>query len=99
MSACWVRVGIPVDGPVRCTSTITAGIPVGQTGSSFIKEIPGPDVDVKARGAFHPAPRTMPIEAIFVLGLNYQIVVLASCRERRGRHSPPSHDGTGRTVE
>ena len=26
MSPCCVRVGIPVDGPVRWTSTITAGI-------------------------------------------------------------------------
>ncbi len=26
MSPCWVRVGIPVEGPVRCTSMITAGI-------------------------------------------------------------------------
>jgi hypothetical protein len=24
-SACWVRVGIPVDGPVRCTSMNTDG--------------------------------------------------------------------------
>jgi hypothetical protein len=26
MSDCWVRVGMPVDGPPRCTSKITAGI-------------------------------------------------------------------------
>ncbi len=26
MSPCCVRVGMPVDGPTRCTSTITAGI-------------------------------------------------------------------------
>lgn len=27
-SACWVRVGIPVAGPHRCTSKITAGMSV-----------------------------------------------------------------------
>ena len=26
MSDCWVRVGMPVEGPPRCTSKITAGI-------------------------------------------------------------------------
>jgi hypothetical protein len=26
MSVCWVRVGMPVEGPARCTSKITAGI-------------------------------------------------------------------------
>jgi len=26
MSACWVRVGMPVEGPPRWTSKITAGI-------------------------------------------------------------------------
>ena len=26
MSHCWVRVGMPVEGPARCTSKITAGI-------------------------------------------------------------------------
>ena len=26
MSHCWVRVGMPVEGPARCTSMITAGI-------------------------------------------------------------------------
>ena len=25
MSPCWVRVGMPVEGPTRCTSTKTAG--------------------------------------------------------------------------
>ena len=25
-SHCWVRVGMPVEGPARCTSNITAGI-------------------------------------------------------------------------
>ena len=32
--------------------------------NSFISEMPGPDVVVKARAPFQPAPITMPIEAI-----------------------------------
>ena len=32
MSDCWVRVGIPVDGPVRCTSIKTAGTRPGYLG-------------------------------------------------------------------
>ncbi len=31
--------------------------------SSFISEMPGPEVDVKARAPFQPAPITMPIAA------------------------------------
>ena len=31
--------------------------------NSVIREMPGPDVLVKARAPFHPAPITMPIEA------------------------------------
>jgi len=32
--------------------------------NSVISEMPGPDVQVKAREPFQPAPTTMPIEAI-----------------------------------
>src|SRR3569623_2705459 len=32
--------------------------------NSVISEMPGPDVAVNARAPFHPAPTTMPIEAI-----------------------------------
>ena len=32
--------------------------------NSFISETPGPEVVVKARAPFQPAPVTMPIEAI-----------------------------------
>ena len=32
--------------------------------NSFISEMPGPEVQVKARAPFQPAPTTTPIEAI-----------------------------------
>src|SRR3954469_25663541 len=65
MSHCWVRVGMPVEGPARCTFMITAGISAKYESpmNSCIKEIPGPEVAVKARAPFHDAPITMPIEA------------------------------------
>src|SRR3569623_3728437 len=66
MSACCVRVGMPVDGPPRCTSLIVTGISAkyARPMNSVMSEMPGPDVAVKARAPFHPAPTTMPIEAI-----------------------------------
>src|SRR5947208_16653882 len=66
MSHCWVRVGMPVDGPARCTFMITAGTSAkyDRPMNSVISEMPGPEVAVKARAPFHPAPVTMPIEAI-----------------------------------
>src|SRR6201995_961657 len=65
-SDCCVRVGIPVDGPPRCTSMIVIGISAkyARPMNSFISEMPGPDVVVNARGPFQPAPTTMPAEAI-----------------------------------
>src|SRR6516225_7040045 len=65
MSHCWVRVGMPVDGPARCTFMITAGISAKyeRPMNSVIKEMPGPLVAVKARAPFQEAPITMPIEA------------------------------------
>src|SRR5216110_2270167 len=56
---------MPVEGPARCTFMITAGISAKYESpmNSCIKEIPGPDVAVKARAPFHEAPITMPIEA------------------------------------
>src|SRR5947207_14270191 len=65
MSHCWVRVGIPVDGPARCTFMITAGISAkyDRPMNSVINEMPGPEVAVKARAPFHDAPMTIPIEA------------------------------------
>src|SRR5258708_38843898 len=65
MSHCWVRVGMPVDGPARCTFMITAGTSAKYDSpiNSVISEMPGPEVAVKARAPFHDAPITIPIEA------------------------------------
>src|SRR5207245_627057 len=65
MSHCWVRVGMPVDGPARCTFMITAGTSAkyDRPINSVISEMPGPEVAVKARAPFHDAPMTIPIEA------------------------------------
>ena len=46
MSDCWVRVGMPVEGPPRWMSKITAGISAKyeRPMNSFISEMPGPEV-------------------------------------------------------
>src|SRR5579883_171331 len=56
---------MPVDGPPRCTLMITAGTSANEARpmNSVISEMPGPEVLVKARAPFQPAPITMPIEA------------------------------------
>src|SRR5215831_12067108 len=56
---------MPVEGPPRCTLTITAGTSAKEARpmNSVISEMPGPEVAVKARAPFQPAPITMPIEA------------------------------------
>ena len=56
---------MPVDGPPRCTLKSTAGDlrEIGEPRNSCISEMPGPDVAVKAREPFQPAPITTPIEA------------------------------------
>src|SRR5205085_7572507 len=66
MSACCVRVGMPVDGPPRCTSMMVTGISAKYANpmNSVISETPGPDVAVNARAPFQPAPTTMPMDAI-----------------------------------
>src|SRR5450755_710756 len=65
MSACCVRVGMPVEGLPRCTSKSTAGISAkyARPMNSCINEMPGPEVHVNERAPFHAAPITMPIEA------------------------------------
>src|ERR1043165_8316252 len=65
ISHCWVRVGMPVEGPARCTFMNTAGISAKYDSpmNSVISEIPGPEAAVRARAPFHDAPITMPIEA------------------------------------
>src|SRR6202140_1895981 len=64
ISHCWVRVGMPVDGPARCTFMITAGTSAkyDRPINSVIREMPGPEVAVKARAPFQDAPITMPID-------------------------------------
>ena len=56
---------MPVEGPARCTSNMTAGISAkyAKPRNSCISEMPGPEVAVKARAPFQAAPMTMPIEA------------------------------------
>src|SRR2546430_11592032 len=56
---------MPVEGPPRCTLMITAGTSAKEARpmNSVISEMPGPEVLVKAREPFQPAPITMPIEA------------------------------------
>src|SRR5260221_5996265 len=65
MSHCWVRVGMPVDGPARCTFMITAGTSAkyDRPMNSVIREMPGPEVAVKTRAPFHDAPITMALDA------------------------------------
>src|SRR5216683_5598705 len=65
MSACWVRVGMPVDGLPRWISKMTAGISAKYASpmNSCINEMPGPEVAVNARAPFQPAPITIPMEA------------------------------------
>src|SRR3954452_5474285 len=65
MSHCWVRVGMPVEGPARWMFMITAGISAkyDRPINSVISETPGPEVAVKARAPFQEAPITMPMEA------------------------------------
>src|SRR6185369_16683326 len=56
---------MPVEGPPRCTLMIVTGISAkyARPMNSVISDIPGPEVAVKARAPFQPAPITMPIEA------------------------------------
>ncbi len=65
MSDCCVRVGMPVEGPPRCTSMMVTGISAKYASpmNSCISEMPGPEVAVKARAPFQPAPIAMPTEA------------------------------------
>src|SRR3954468_10717430 len=65
MSACCVRVGMPVDGLPRWMSKMTAGISAKYDSpmNSCISEMPGPEVAVKERAPFQAAPMTMPMEA------------------------------------
>ena len=48
MSDCWVRVGMPVLGPARCTSTKTQGVSImaASPTCSIISDRPGPELPV-----------------------------------------------------
>jgi hypothetical protein len=56
---------MPVDGPVRMTSTTTTGISAAtpRPSDSIISESPGPEVAVSAGTPPYEAPRIMLIEA------------------------------------
>src|SRR5438477_13165419 len=57
---------MPVDGPPRYTSMMVTGISAkyARPMNCVISDTPGPEVAVKARAPFQPAPTTMPMEAI-----------------------------------
>src|SRR4029079_2325383 len=87
MSHCWVRVGMPVEGPARCTFMITPGISAKYESpmNSVISEIPGPEVAVKARAPFQEAPITMPIDdssSSAWMMANFFFLVCGSTRRR-----------------
>ncbi|SLH70139.1 Uncharacterised protein [Mycobacteroides abscessus subsp. abscessus] len=65
-SACSVLVGRPVDGPPRCTSTITSGSSVitARPMVSLFSASPGPDVLVTPSAPPSDAPSAAPIPAI-----------------------------------
>ena len=65
-SACSVLVGMPVDGPARCTSTITSGSS-SITASPIVSDfsaMPGPEVTVTPRSPAKLAPSAAPMAAI-----------------------------------
>src|SRR5579884_489387 len=64
-SDCSLFVGMPVDGPPRCTLKITDGISAidDRPNISDISDSPGPDVAVIAFAPANDAPTTAPIAA------------------------------------
>ncbi len=82
-----MRVGMPVEGPPRCTSKITAGISAKYASpmNSCISEMPGPEVAVNARAPFQAAPITMPIAASSssACTIAKRLLPSASARKRR----------------
>src|SRR5688500_4356501 len=56
---------MPVDGPVRCTSTLTSGrsAEYARRLNSFTRALRGPAVGVNARAPAHEAPTTLPSAA------------------------------------
>ena len=91
-SDCSVLVGMPVDGPERCASTITAGIsamPARPT-SSAISERPGPDVAVIALRPANEAPST---EASAAISSSVWIATPPKRGSRAASHSRMSDAG------
>ena len=65
-SDCSVLVGMPVDGPPRCTSTMTSGSSA-MTASPIISDLsarPGPEVVVQPSAPPKEAPMAEPMPAI-----------------------------------
>ena len=78
MSACWVRVGMPVDGLPRWMSKMTAGISAkyARPMNSCISEMPGPEVAVKARAPFQRGADHHADRGQLVLGLDDRVALL-----------------------
>ena len=85
-SACSVFVGMPVEGPARCTSTTISGSS-SATASEIVSPLsatPGPLVVVTPSDPPYEAPSAAPIAAIsssacMVVTLN-RLYLLSSCR-------------------
>ena len=85
-SACSVLVGIPVDGPARCTSTTISGSS-SETASPIVSALsarPGPDVEVTASEPPYAAPSAAPTAAIsssaWKVRTPNRLCLLSSCR-------------------
>ncbi len=85
-SACSVLVGRPVDGPPRCTSTMTSGSS-SDTASPIVSDFsasPGPDVVVTASAPPKAAPSAAPMPAISSSAWNVRtpnrLCLASSCR-------------------
>src|SRR3954462_13407773 len=65
-SACSVLVGMPVDGPARCTSITISGSSVATPSAtvSLLSEMPGPEVVVTPSDPPNDAPSAAPAAAI-----------------------------------
>ena len=65
-SVCSVLVGMPVDGPARCTSTISIGSSrlIASPSASALRSRPGPEVPVAASAPENAAPIAIDAAAI-----------------------------------
>src|ERR1700749_1569911 len=69
-SACSVLVGMPVDGPARCTSTMISGssVETARPTGSILRMMPGPELGVPERPAKR-RPQLRADRADLVLGV------------------------------